>query len=1111
MAMQGFHSSIADPPCSEVTVRGGKNEWNIEDRGVSVAFLRRLTSTSLADPAMAVTATTAFTEYVNGKEEELGSLQVQLELDATENGSLQAEVAEQLRVQVAEKEGALCKLRKDRKAREAGNPYLTTRDVHRYLVVAETSGPMCRFLELDDKVEEGDVGKADCFVSHSWDSPWEDLVSALEAHTSDSTVHRNRAAASPEQKKALYYWIDIFAVNQHCSLPPWICQTGLGPECHGCAALRADMHDWENADSANLRGFERVIEHTQHTLVVMEPWDDPRPPRRVWCLFEGYQTLARGGQLEVVLGWRQQRELQAWLGERYIELEGIISGIDARAAEATAERDRDNIFAAIERLPGGFDGLNEKIRLAQKTWLADAAEGALRRTDRNRPPLETVALELERAEIGPAGARMTVLLECQPWLVEAVKQTGYAIWGIAVLLLWMVWDRSQTLRGGWVGLVVLHCFNVYCIDRLHSWSWSTPGLDAFVFWIYASVRMLRWWELFVPIFLFMVTGCGPVHEFFFSWSRPVTDKSCFRLRVFVGLNRLIALTKLNQLLSLTTVLILGSVRAVPDTCVLSMFIGGGKSTLPSPFEVVQTVYSFVSDFAAPLPAIVSELETPDQHGWFQWFEWGLIAVLCVTLCMLVPCVVHMCCWGIVACVVGAFLVSKIYVTTWVATWVMDEFGTWAFRELTTGPWGLVVIDLVLTATRLRDLSNHMATHQKNRLLRQPRYSLCTLCSWLDPLLVAVLLCLTSLAGVWIWGPWLILAIMVLLIVMVTIDRGYDGHAASASFVRASLCAKIASLRLSLNQTDESSGLLDLMESELNQLSSASSAPTHSVHCWLAAAQQIHAACKQGNTTMGPMQQCALSDLMHREALDQSDPKSKTGVYYLLLRIELTLSGESTSIADAKILGYLEDTLASEKEKINYAERFASEFQNLPGWDAYLDRMSASPEANERWLANSTTIVKRTKETVFELSATDLNSVLLSKKLSFAKEESYGLEVPDSEKRRLLLVSYFDHPAWAFGFGANQLPTGAQARALRLRKISPPPEPEPTPASEPEPELEPQPELELERMEGAQVASLPVTNDATRSVYAWSHIKIVVVRVFACDNIIYDPTTCGVRD
>ena len=35
---------------------------------------------------------------------------------------------------------------------------------------------------------------------------------------------------------------------------------------------------------------------------------------------------------------------------------------------------------------------------------------------------------------------------------------------------------------------------------------------------------------------------------------------------------------------------------------------------------------------------------------------------------------------------------------------------------------------------------------------------------------------------------------------------------------------------------------------------------------------------------------------------------------------------------------------SEKEKINYAERFASEFQDLPGWNAYLDRMSASPEA-----------------------------------------------------------------------------------------------------------------------------------------------------------------------
>ena len=50
-----------------------------------------------------------------------------------------------------------------------------------------------------------------------------------------------------------------------------------------------------------IHGFERVIQHTRSTVMLMEPPDCPRAPTRVWCLFEGYQTLSRGGVLEVVL------------------------------------------------------------------------------------------------------------------------------------------------------------------------------------------------------------------------------------------------------------------------------------------------------------------------------------------------------------------------------------------------------------------------------------------------------------------------------------------------------------------------------------------------------------------------------------------------------------------------------------------------------------------------------------------------------------------------------------------------------------------------------------------------------------------------------------------
>jgi hypothetical protein len=42
-------------------------------------------------------------------------------------------------------------------------------------------------------------------VSHSWDTPWDELLGAVEAHQ----------AQQQHAGTVLYYWVDIFAVCQH--------------------------------------------------------------------------------------------------------------------------------------------------------------------------------------------------------------------------------------------------------------------------------------------------------------------------------------------------------------------------------------------------------------------------------------------------------------------------------------------------------------------------------------------------------------------------------------------------------------------------------------------------------------------------------------------------------------------------------------------------------------------------------------------------------------------------------------------------------------------------------------------------------------------------------
>jgi hypothetical protein len=134
--------------------------------------------------------------------------------------------------------------------------------------------------------------------------------------------------------------------------------------CSGCAKVAADMPTWDVAAAAgaggprlqrtpsgHAMGFGQVIQAADKTLLVMEPWYNPRLPTQVWCLFECYTTIAAGGPdaVEVALGAKQQRGMLLGLQHRFEALEATVGSIDARQAEATMAADRTNIFGAIRR------------------------------------------------------------------------------------------------------------------------------------------------------------------------------------------------------------------------------------------------------------------------------------------------------------------------------------------------------------------------------------------------------------------------------------------------------------------------------------------------------------------------------------------------------------------------------------------------------------------------------------------------------------------------------------------------------------------------------------------------------------------------------------------
>jgi hypothetical protein len=209
-------------------------------------------------------------------------------------------------------------------------------------------------------------GKAFAFVSHSWDSEWAELVDAICAH-SDRWVRDHPAEEPP------YYWVDIFAINQHI----------------GTVECTDDMPDWDHM--APDRGFQRVIESAGTVLALLDSWVDPRVVHRVWNLCEMATALAldngpsrvptwgRGfHRVEGIIGREDLRHMRATIGSsfKFNAIEEQIGRIDVRTANATVPSDRYWIFALIEK-EGGFELLNERIRAAQRRLLVEHARRML--------------------------------------------------------------------------------------------------------------------------------------------------------------------------------------------------------------------------------------------------------------------------------------------------------------------------------------------------------------------------------------------------------------------------------------------------------------------------------------------------------------------------------------------------------------------------------------------------------------------------------------------------------------------------------------------------------------------------------------------------------------
>jgi tetratricopeptide (TPR) repeat protein len=148
-------------------------------------------------------------------------------------------------------------------------------------------------------------------------------------------------------------WFDTFSVNQHDTIHK--------------------TFDWWSST------FQQAIKQFGHTVMVLSPWNNPTPLRRVWCLWELYCTVITGSKFEFALGPNDEKIFLTQVSEH--SLKTMKETINVAQVECLLNQHKEAIFAEMQRHMT-LDDINafvfqnlrlEMLRIFQAT-ITDASE-----------------------------------------------------------------------------------------------------------------------------------------------------------------------------------------------------------------------------------------------------------------------------------------------------------------------------------------------------------------------------------------------------------------------------------------------------------------------------------------------------------------------------------------------------------------------------------------------------------------------------------------------------------------------------------------------------------------------------------------------------------------
>ncbi|ORY27051.1 TPR-like protein [Rhizoclosmatium globosum] len=176
------------------------------------------------------------------------------------------------------------------------------------------------------------VQDAKWFISHAWKYKFLDVLDALIHFCSKENLNTDETI----------FWFDLFSNSQH----------GTGEK---------KFEWWETV-------FMNAVKSIGNVVMVLEPWSDPIPLKRVWCIFEVYACNLTNSQFQIAMTPETEKLFLDGLQDDAQGYHTVLSNVHCLQSESWNPADKKAIVEVVKRTTG-FAKLDRMVFATISEWL----------------------------------------------------------------------------------------------------------------------------------------------------------------------------------------------------------------------------------------------------------------------------------------------------------------------------------------------------------------------------------------------------------------------------------------------------------------------------------------------------------------------------------------------------------------------------------------------------------------------------------------------------------------------------------------------------------------------------------------------------------------------